>query len=172
VVAVDETGATIFLTRRYARAPRHQRARGQVPKNYGHTTTLVTALTVDGFGPALTVSGALNAVAFRVYVRDLLAPTLRPGQVVVLDNLPAHHAAAITDLIAARGCDVLFLPPYSPDFNPIELAFAKFKARVRAAEARTREALNTAISQTIDCITPQDAQAFFRHCGYQAPASS
>lgn len=137
LVAVDETATTLALTRRYARAPRHRRAHGHVPKNHGTPTTLVAALTPNGFGPAMTRLGAIDTEAFRVYVRDLLAPSLRPGQIVLLDNLSAHKAFEIRTTIEARGCEVLYLPPYSPDFNPIELAFAKFKALLRRAGPRT-----------------------------------
>jgi transposase len=172
IVAIDETSTTIVLTRRYARAPRSQRAYGKVPKNYGIATTLVTALSVDGLGAAMTILGAMTTVAFEIYVRDILAPTLRPGQIVLLDNLAAHKADSIRVAIRARGADVLFLPPYSPDFNLIELAFAKLKAALRAAAARTQEALDTAISATLDLITPAEARGFFNHCGYRSPALS
>jgi transposase len=171
LVAVDETATTIALTRRYARAPRQQRAHGDVPKNHGLPTTLVAALTPAGFGPAMTRQGAIDTAAFRVYVRDLLAPTLRPGQIVLLDNLGAHKAADIRAMIEARGAEVLYIPPYSPDFNPIELAFAKFKALLRRAGPRTQPALDATITQTIDCIPPNEAIAFIHHCGYRSPDS-
>jgi transposase len=172
LVAVDETATTIALTRRYARAPRHQRAHGHVPKNHGIPTTLVAALTPDGFGPAMTRLGPIDTAAFRVYVRDLLAPTLQPGQIVLLDNLGAHKATDIRAMIEARGCDVLYLPPYSPDFNPIELAYAKFKGQLRRERPRSQPALAATITRTIDCITPIDAKSFIRHCGYRSPDSS
>jgi transposase len=171
LVAVDETATTIALTRRYARAPRQQRAHGHVPKNHGLPTSLVAALTADGFGPAMTRLGAIDATAFRAYVRDLLAPTLRPGQIVLLDNLSAHKATDIRTLIEAKGAQVLYLPPYSPDFQPIEPAFAKFKAFLRRAGPRTQAALDTTITQTIDCIPPHEALAFIHHCGYRSPDS-
>jgi transposase len=167
VIAVDETASTIALTRRYARAPQEQRAYGSVPKNYGISTTVVTALTAGGFGPAVTIDGAMNTAAFHIFVRDSLAPTLRGGQVVVLDNLSAHKTAAVIALIEQRGCTVLYLPPYSPDFNPIELAFAKLKAFLRHAAARTQDTLDTAIRAGLDIVTPDDACAFFQHCGYR-----
>jgi transposase len=171
LVAVDETSTTIALARRYARAPRQQRAPGRVPKNHGTPTTLVAALTPDGFGPAMTRLGAIDTDAFRVYVRDLLAPSLRPGQIVLLDNLGAHKDADIRTMIEARKCQVLFLPPYSPDFNPIELAFAKFKALLRRAAPRTQPTLDRTITQTIDCIPPNEALAFICHCGFRSPDS-
>jgi transposase len=172
LIAVDETATTIALTRRYARAPRQRRAHGHVPKNHGKPTTLVAALTSDGFGPAMTRQGPIDTAAFRVYVHDLLAPSLRPGQIVLLDNLVAHKAADIVALIEARGASVLYPPPYSPDFNPIELGFAKFKADLRRVGPRTQEALDCAITATIDCLTPGDARGFMRHCGYRLPDSS
>jgi transposase len=167
-VAVDETATTSALTRCYARAPRHQRAHGHVPKNHGTPTTLVAALTADGFGPAMTRLGAIDTAAFQTYVETLLVPTLRPGQVVVLDNLWAHKTAAVRATIEATGATVLYLPPYSPDFNPIELAFAKFKAALRRAGPRTQPALDAAITQTIDCIAAHEARAFITHCGYRS----
>jgi transposase len=120
----------------------------------------------------MTRLGPLATAAFRIYVRELLAPTLRPGQVVLLDNLRAHKAADIRAMIEARGCEVLYLPPYSPDFNPIELAYAKFKALLRRERPRSQTALDETITRTIDCITPTDAAGFIRHCGYRPPDSS
>jgi transposase len=172
IVAVDETATTIALTRRYARAPRAERAAGRVPKNYGTATTVVASLSQDGFGPAVTLNGALTTAAFQVYVRDILGPSLRPGQIVVLDNLAAHKAADITATIHARGCEVLFLPPYSPDFNPIELAFAKFKAVLRRLAPRTQPALDQALTTAIDCIPPAEAAGFIHHCGFRLAAPS
>jgi transposase len=172
LVCVDETATTIALTRRYARAPRHQRAHGRIPKNHGTPTTLVAALTSNGFGPAMTRLGPIDTAAFRAYVQDLLAPSLRSGQIVLLDNLVAHKAADIVALIEARGARVLYLPPYSPDFNPIEPGFAKFKAALRRRGPRNQSALDGAIRETIDCVTPDDARGFIRHCGYHLPDSS
>jgi transposase len=143
-----------------------------VPKNYGQATSLVAALIPTGFGPAMTRVGAIDTVAFRAYVQELLAPSLQPGQIVLLDNRPAHKAGDITALIEARGATVLFLPPYSPDFNPIELGFAKFKARLRQLGPRSQDALDHAIRETIDCVTPSDALGFIRHCGYRLPDTS
>jgi transposase len=136
-----------------------------VPRNHGTNTTLVAALSLEGISAAMTVEGALDTPAFEAYVAHILAPTLRPGQLVVLDNLAVHHKAAVRQTLAARGCRVLFLPSYSPDLTPIEQAFAKIKAALRRIGARTREALEAAIAQAIDHITPRDARGFFRHCG-------
>jgi transposase len=169
-VFVDETSTSIALTRRCARAPRGERARGQVPRNYGRPTTLIAALAPDGLGAAMTLEGAANTAAFTAYVRELLCPTLRPGQIVILDNVSFHHAAPIRELIEARGCRLLFLPPYSPDFAPIEHAFSKLKAALRAAAARTQAARDAAIAAALDLITAADAHGWFRHCGYRLPA--
>lgn len=117
----------------------------------------------------MTLEGALDTAAFHVYVRDFLAPSLRPGQVVLLDNLSAHKADAVSDLIAARGCRLLYLPPYSPGFSPIELAFSKLKAFLRQVQARTQEALDDAIRRALDLISPDKARAFIKHCGYRFP---
>jgi transposase len=172
LVAVDETSTPIALTRRYARAPRHQRAHGRVPKNYSVATSGVAALTCAGFGPAMTRRGAIATAAFHAYVEEVLAPTLKPGQIVLLDNLPAHKDGTITARIEARQASVLYLPPYSPDFNPIEPGFAKFKAHLRRRGPRTQDALDTAIADTIDCLTPDDARGFMHHCGYRLLDSS
>lgn len=166
LIAIDEMATTISLTRLYARAPRNERAFGSVPKNHGIPTTLVAALSTDGIAAAMTLPGALNTVACEVFVTTVLAPILRPGDLVLLDNLSAHKADSVRTLIEATGADLLFLPPYSPDFNPIEMAFSKIKEILRSFGARTQEALDTAIAQAIDAITRPDAHGYFRHCGY------
>ena len=166
LVFIDETSASIRLTRTHARAPRGTRAIGRVPRNHGRPTTLVAALTPRGLRAPLTQLGALNAASFVAYVRDVLCPRLRPGQVVVLDNLSVHKAAAVREAIEAARCSLLFLPPYSPDFSPIELAFAKLKAALRAVGARSHEALHAAIARALRRITATDARGFFKHCGY------
>ena len=145
------------MTPRYARAPRGQRAYGRVPHNWGDNVTLVATLTAAGPGPAMTLAGALDGPAFLAYLRTFLLPTLVPGQTLVLDNLAVHHRAAARRLVEARGCRLLFLPPNSPDFNPIELAFAKLKAALRRAAARTRADLERATAAALAAITPQDA---------------
>jgi len=166
LVFVDESGANIKMARAYARAPRGARAIGRVPRNHGTPTSLVAALTPDGLTAMATRLGAFNSASFAVYVRDVLCPALRPGQVVVLDNLSAHKTPAVRDAIAAAGCTALFLPPYSPDFAPIELAWAHVKATLRAAAARTQDALEAAIAAAWQRVTPDHAHAYFRHCGY------
>lgn len=171
-VIVDESSTTIALTRRYGWARHDERLVAAVPRNHGTPTSLVASLTLDGLGPAMTRPGAIDTPAFVAYVREVLGPTLRPGQIVILDNLSVHKAEAVRSRIEARGCELLFLPPYSPDFSPIELAFSKIKAFLRAVAARTQEALDDAIRLALDQITPEDARAFFEHCGYSLPAVS
>lgn len=170
-VFVDESGTYTSLTRLYGWAPHDQRATGSVPRNHGHNTTLVAALTPDGLHePWRIVEGAMNTETFAWYIREQLAPRLRPGQVVVLDNLSVHKAASVREALAARQCDLLFLPPYSPDFTPIEQAFSKLKAIVRGLGARTQEALQEAVRLAVEAITPEDAAAWFAHAGYPLPA--
>jgi transposase len=166
LVFVDELGADIRLTRADARAPRGQRAVGRVPRNHGKSTTLVAALTPTGLRAPLRRLGAINGESFAAYVRDVLCPLLRPGQVVAMDNLSAHQGAAVREAIAAAGCALVFLPPYSPDLSPIEPAFSKVKALLRAAGARTQDALDAALDAAVARVTAQDARAFFNHCGY------
>ncbi len=168
-VVVDESGSNIAMTPRYARAPRGQRAYGSVPRNHGKNITLFAALSLDGLGAVMTLDGAADTIAFEAYVRTFLAPTLVPGQIVLLDNLSSHKSATVEQLVAERGCTLLFLPPYSPDFSPIEMACSKVKQHLRHIGARTREALEAAISTAIDSITIHDAAGFFRHCGYHLP---
>jgi transposase len=141
-----------------------------VPWSTPQNTTLIAALTLKGMGAALTLAGAADTVVFETYVEQCLVPTLRPGQVVVLDNLQAHKSERTRELIEAAGCELWFLPSYSPDLSPIEEAFSKLKARLRRAEARTREALEAAIGTALDAITAQDALGWFRHCGYRLQA--
>lgn len=166
LVFVDETGATTRLTRTHARAPRGERAIGTVPRNHDPATTLVAALTPTGLQAAHHQPKPMTTPTFLTYVQEVLCPTLRPGQVVVLDNLNVHKAATIRAAIEAAGCTLLFLPPYSPDFAPIELAFAKVKAALRRAAARTQAALEAALDAAVATITPRDAHGFFTHCGY------
>ncbi len=163
---VDETGTNIAMTRRYARAPRGRRAQGKVPRNYGKQLSLVAALSSDGLGEAMVLEGAMDGAAFIVYVEKLLCPSLRAGQVVVMDNLSVHKSVAVRELIEAAGCSLVYLPAYSPDFSPIEMAFSTIKEALRAAGARSRETLGEAITAAIEMVTASDAAAYFRHCGY------
>lgn len=154
------------MARRYGRAARGQRCRAPVPHGHWKTTTFVGALTLTGIVAPMTLDGAMNGAAFQAYVEQALVPVLRPGDVVVMDNLPAHKPLAVRRVIEAAGAKLLFLPPYSPDFNPIELAFAKIKAWLKKTAARTVHALWSAICEAIDAITPTDAASFFTATGY------
>jgi transposase len=167
LVFVDESGFNTSMTRLRARAPRGKRAYGKVPRNRGKNTTLIAAITLQGaMGESMTVEGATDALAFEAYVEQLLAPALEEGQVVVLDGLGAHRTEKVEELIEARGADLVFLPSYSPDLNPIEEAFSKIKALVRKAGARVREALVEAIGRALAAVTPEDAAGWFIHAGY------
>ncbi len=172
LVFVDESGTNTAMTLGYGRAPRGERAVGRAPRNHGPNVTLLAALTPGGIGPALVVEGASDRPAFEAYVREALVPSLRPGQTVVLDNLSVHKGAGIRTLIEEAGCRLLFLPAYSPDFTPIEPAFAKVKQVLRRAEARTFEVLVAAIGRALDTVTAADARGFFAHCGYPLPQAN
>lgn len=172
LVVVDEMGSSISLTRLYARSPKGTRAYGSVPRNHGTNTTLIGALTPSGLDVAMTLDGAVDSVAFARFTEQFLCPSLRPGQTVILDNLSVHKSVRVRSLIEAAGCTLLFLPAYSPDFAPIEQAFAKIKGLLRRAGARTKETLEAVIALAIDAVTPNDARAFFRHCGYSDPPQS
>jgi transposase len=166
-VFVDESGFHTSITRLRARAARGKRAYGKVPRNRGKNTTLIAAITLEGgMGESMSVEGATDALAFEVYVEHFLAPSLEKGQVVVLDGLGAHRTEKVRELIEARGADLVFLPSYSPDLNPIEEAFSKIKALVRKVDARVREALVEAIRRALAAVTPDDAAGWFAHAGY------
>jgi len=142
------------------------RAYGSVPRNRGKNTTLIASLGWTGMGESMIIEGSTTAAAFELYVEEILAPSLREGQIVIMDNLSAHKGKKVEQLIAARGCQVLFLPGYSPDFSPIEETFSKLKAYLRRVGARTREAPEEALCQALLTVTAHDAQGWFRHCGY------
>jgi transposase len=148
---------------------RENEHRGSVPRNRGKNTTLIAALSLEGMGAALILEGSANTTAFELYVEQILAPSLHDGQIVVMDNLQAHKSARVKQAIGAKGCQLLFLPGYSPDLSPIEEAFSKLKAALRRAGARTRESLEEAIGQALLTITAQDAHGWFQHCGYLLP---
>ncbi len=170
LVFVDESGTNLAMTPRYGRAPRGERVVGSVPRNHGPNTTLFAALSLEGIQAAMTLEGAADRAVFDVFVAQVLVPTLTPGQVVIWDNLSVHKSVEAARLIAAHGCQVLFLPPYSPDFAPIEQAFSKLKTALRRTGARTRDALEEAIAAGLATITAADAQGWFAHCGYPIPA--
>ena len=154
------------MTRRYGRAPRGQRAYGGVPRNRGKNTTLLASMSLEGMGAAMTVEGSTTQKVFEVYVEKVFAPTLKPGQVVILDNLGAHRGEKVKRLIESRAASVIFLPAYSPDFNPIEEAFSMIKAILKKEAARGREALIEAIGRALAAVGRQDAWGWFAHCGY------
>jgi transposase len=165
-VFIDETSVNIAMARRYSRSPIGKRAYGKVPRNHGTPTSLVAALSPDGLGAALTIQGAFDGIAFGVYVKQVLCPTLKPGQIVVMDNSSVHKSASIRECIEAAKCQLLFLPPYSPDFSPIENCFSKIKTCLRKLAARSQEALDQAITTAYNLVTANDAVGWFRHCGY------
>jgi transposase len=153
LVFVDETGSHIAMTPLYAYAPKGQRAIGKVPRNYGTSRTLIASLSLSGMGEALLLDGAADGAAFELYIEQMLAPSLHPGQIVILDNLSIHLGPRVKHAIEAVGCRLLFLPAYSPDLSPIEEAFSKLKSMLRRAGARTPEALQEAIATALDLIT-------------------
>jgi len=166
LVFVDECSTNVALTSLYARAPRGERAYGEAPRNWGKNVTLIASLSTEGVMAAMSVAGATDAAAFETYIEHFLAPTLKDGQVVVMDNLQVHKSKRVRELIEGAGAEVLFLPPYSPDFSPIEEAFSKVKSILRRVGARTREALMEATGEALDAVSRRDAVGWFRHCGY------
>jgi transposase len=168
LVFVDEMGTNTSLSPLYGWGKKGEMAYCSVPRNRGKNTTLLSSMSVEGMGPSLAVEGATNREVFETYVKRILVPTLRRGQVVVMDNLTAHKGERIRELIEQEGCELLYLPPYSPDFNPIEEAFSKIKRLMRKAEARSREALLEAMGKAIWALSAEDARGIFEHCGYRA----
>jgi transposase len=167
LVFVDEMGANISLSSLRAWSKRGERAHCSVPRNRGPNTTLLTSMSAEGVGPSLAVEGTTTRPVFETYVEKVLLPSLQRGQIVVIDNLTAHKGDRIRELIESAGCELLYLPPYSPDLNPIEEAFSKIKGLLRKAGARSREALIEALGRALEAITSQDARGFFEHCGYR-----
>ncbi len=168
LVFVDEMGTNTSLHPLYAWSMRGERARCSVPRNRGPNTTLLASMTAKGMGPCLAVQGATTRIVFEAYIEKVLLPSLRHGQVVVMDNLSAHKGERVRELIEGVGCELLYLPPHSPDFSPIEEAFSKVKGLLRKAQARSREALVEAMGKALDAVTTRDARGFFEHCGYRA----
>ena len=163
---VDESGANIAMTRLFGRAVRGCRVSDAVPKNHGSNVTILGALSCDGLDAVMTIDGPTDAAVFRAYVGQVLVPTLTPGDIVVMDNLGAHKVKGIREAIEAAGAALLYLPPYSPDWSPIEACWSKLKTYLRAVKARTRQALDQALTDAIDLITATDARGWFAHCGY------
>ncbi len=165
-IFVDESAVNTAMTRRYGRAPRGERAYDSAPRNYGTHTSVIGAMGLRGLVATLTVEGAVDTEIFNAYAERVLGPRLRKGDVVVLDNLTAHHASRIEKVAEARGAQVLWLPPYSPDYSPIEQCWSKIKACLRGAKARTREALEEALRAALGLVTKADIRGWFKHCGY------
>jgi len=165
-VFIDETGASTKMARRYGRSPRGERCRASVPHGHWKTTTFVGALRLEGMTAPMILDGAMHGDAFLAYVEQVLAPTLSHGDIVVMDNLPAHKPTAVRKAVEAAGAELRFLPPYSPDLNPIEMAFSKFKAFLKKTAARTKDDLWDAIAQAIETFTPTECQNYFAAAGY------
>src|SRR3712207_6310932 len=173
LVFVDEMGTHTSLAPVYAYAPVGERAFCtffKIPRNRGKNTTLLASLCQEGIGPSMAVEGATTSRVFETYVERLVAPALRPGQVVVMDNLGAHRPKRVRQLIEERSCELLYLPSYSPDLNPIEEALSKIKHILRKIAARTKESLIEAMGRALAALSPQDVRGFFVHCGYRTPA--
>jgi transposase len=166
LIFVDECGTHTSLAPLHGYAPRGRRLYLSVPRNRGENTTLLSSMSLEGIGPSLTVEGATTSRVFETYVEKVLAPSLEEGQVVVMDNLSAHKPKRIRELIEQRGCELVYLPSYSPDYNPIEEAFAKIKNLLRKAAARSKEALIDAIATALNAISAEDARGYFQHAGY------
>jgi transposase len=166
LVFVDESGVNRGMTRLYARSPQGQRAYGSAPRNYGPNVSVLGALSLGGPLTTVHVEGAIDGEFFQLFVEQELVPVLWPGAVVMVDNLSTHKAAGVREAIEAVGARLAYLPPYSPDLNPIELAWSKLKSSLRKAAARTTKALNRALSEAIAALSPSDAQGYFSHCGY------
>lgn len=166
LVFVDECGANLSFCRLWARAPRGLRAFGAAPQNWGENVSILSALCLRGTLASMHVEGSTDGAVFLSYLRDVLAPQLWPGAVVVLDNLSSHKVAGVEEAIAAAGARLHYLPPYSPDLNPIEQAWSKLKAHLRTVAARTPRKLSAAIAAGLELITPDDARGFFLNCGY------
>jgi transposase len=166
LVFIDETWAKTNMARTHGRAPRGERLRMSVPHGHWKTTTFVGALRIAGMTAPMVLDGPINGLAFQAYVDQVLVPELRPGDVVVMDNLGSHKGAGVRVAIEAAGATLLYLPPYSPDFNPIENAFAKLKALLRKAAERTVEGLWTKIGELLNAFTPQECANYFAAAGY------
>lgn len=168
LVFIDETWAKTNMSRTHGYAPRGERLVDAVPHGHWQTTTFVGALRIDGFIAPMVVDGAINGELFQAYVNQILVPELRPGDVVVMDNLSSHMVAGVRRAIEGAGCRLLYLPPYSPDFNPIENAFSKLKRLLRSAAERTVERLWQSIGRLLDRFSTDECRNYFRHCGYTA----
>jgi transposase len=168
LVFVDEMGVHTSLAPLYGYSPKGERVRLGVPRNRGSNTTLLASMTLGGMGETMAVEGSTNQEVFEAYVEHALAPILQAGQVVIMDNLSAHKPARVREMIESRGCELIYLPAYSPDFNPIEEAFSKIKGMLRQAGARTKDALVEVLGEALSGVSAQDAQGYFEHAGYRS----
>ena len=166
LVFLDETWASTNMTRRYGRARRGDRLVASAPHGHWKTSTFLAALRHDQITAPCVIDGPINGATFRAYVEQFLAPTLTPGDIVVMDNLSSHKVEGVRKAIEARGASLIYLPPYSPDLNPIEQVFAKLKARLRSVAARTVDTLWDAIGSTLDAFSPSECAAYFKNAGY------
>ncbi len=169
LIFVDESSTNVALSPRYARAPKGERARGKAPRNWGKNVTLISSIGVEGMGPSMSIEGSSDTESFSLYMREILAPTLDAGQIVIMDNLSVHKSNWVRELIEERGSQLWLLPSYSPDFNPIEEAFSKVKNLLRKAKARTLQALFEATAEALEAVSAGDARGYFEHCGYRTP---
>jgi len=169
LVFVDESSTNVALTPRYARAPKGERAFGKAPRNWGKNVTLISSISVEGMGASMSIEGSSDTDSFGRYIREILAPSLKSGQIVLMDNLSVHTSGWVRDLIEERGCQLWLLPSYSPDMNPIEEAFSKVKTLLRKAKARTLQALFEATARALWAVSADDALGYFEHCGYEMP---
>ena len=163
---MDESSTNVALTPRYGRAPKGERAFGKVPRNWGKNVTLISSITTEGMGASISIEGSSDTDSFGLYMRDVLAPRLKAGQIVLMDNLSVHTSKWVRELVEERGCQLWLLPSYSPEMNPIEQAFSKVKGLLRKAKARTLEALFGATAQALETVSADDARGYFEHCGY------
>lgn len=163
---LDEAGSNLSMTRLYGRAAPGERVFDSVPQNYGENISMLATLSLSGITAPMTISGAVDGLVFLAYVEQVLAPTLFPGDVVVMDNLGAHKVKGVREAIEGRGAKLIYLPPYSPDLNPIEKCWSKIKTYLRAAKARTRETLEKALKEALLLVTEKDARGWFASCGY------
>lgn len=164
---IDESGVTTILTGLFGRAPSGERVREAVPKNYGQSTSIISLIGLGGVETTMLVEGAVDTLCFNVFGENFVRDCLKAGDVLVLDNLGAHRASRIEEIAAASGARVVWLPPYSPDYSPIEQMWSKLKAYLRKAKARTSQELDRAIAEGLKLITESDCRSWFKHCGYQ-----
>jgi transposase len=165
-VFVDESSTNVALAPRYGWAPKGERARGKAPRNWGKNVTLISSITLEGMGASISIEGSSDTDSFSLYMRNVLVPRLKCGQIVLMDNLSVYKGKWVRELIEGKGCQLWLLPSCSPDLNPIEEAFSKVKTLLRKAKARTLEGLFEATAQALCAISADDARGFFDHCGY------